>query len=272
MDKKLLAINGILVMIIVGILALTLKIWLRPAYLSSAGKPSTTAAAQKFEDPTTLRKAYPPATAEAVSQKNLFRKERAEYVPPPAPAAPAGPAIPPPSLKVNGVLLSLVNKIAVLEGTYSVLNGPAIESKPVKKKGYNLGEQIGNYHIVDIARESVTLDNKEGTVVKVNIAQRPPENRIQRQGNHFFHRLKGGGLPVVPVIISGALTNTVVPNGPPAGFISGAMTPPQAISGAMTSPQPAPPAIISGAMSVVPQGGISGAATPPPAGARISGG
>ncbi|MBI4382627.1 MAG: hypothetical protein HY579_01160 [Nitrospinae bacterium] len=289
MKHKLSIINFILVAGIVAASALIFKTWFGPSGGSKIDGKTATASARKFQGPETIRSTYSPAAVDEVVKKNLFRKDRTEYVPPPPPPpAPPAPPIPPPSLKINGVMLSSVKKIAVLEGTYSVMTGPTvIENKTLKKKGYRVGEQIGNYQITDVERDSVTLDNREGNVLKVNMTVRPPDLRIQRQGNHFFHKLKAGGaVSAAPsqVFISGAVTNTGGSNAPRA-FISGAVTP---------APAPASPAVsslggqtgsasgqsqaglstgerVSGAKTAAPQGSISGAPTAP-AGARISGG
>lgn len=296
MNKKLLIVNIVLIITIAALVAMASNIWLNPPYPSRVEIASVEGAAKKFETPPPLRQNYPPTTQESVIKQNLFRKERVEYVPPPPPPpppqVPPKPTIPPPNLKVSGLMLfSPKKKIAVLEGTYSVLNGPTtIENKTLKKKGYNLGERIGTYHISDINKTTVILDNKEGSLVNVSLATRSAEDMIQRNGNHFFHKSKNPR-PVAPPVSVG----TPPPNAPPSpgqASPSSQASPPQPmphISGAPMSPPGQPGRVISelerisGSKTHIPQGAISGAPTPPgtgaqgmisgaPTGSRISGG
>lgn len=261
--------------------------WFNPPYPMLAGIDSMTGVSKKFETPSPLRENYPPTLSDSVSQQNLFRKERTEYVPPPpppppppqaTPVEPPKPVAPPPKLKVSGVMdFGKEKKVAVLEGTYSVLNGSAIENKPLKKKGYNLGEQIGTYHITEIDRTSVSLDNKEGSVVKISLATRSEEDQIKRNGNHFFHKSKNPRPPppAPPVEVGSPPPGSHQPQpGQPQARASGAPTPaPQASAPAPVSPPMSELERVSGARSqvnVFAPGGISGAPiTPPP---RVSGG
>jgi hypothetical protein len=289
-NKKIFIINSILVIGMAGILYLAYNTWFNPPYPPLAGIDSMSGATKKFEPPSPIRENYPPTLADTISQQNLFRKERAEYVPPPpppppppaqaAPPPPPKPVAPPPKLKVSGLMdFGKEKKVAVLEGTYSVLNGEKIEDKPLKKKGYNIGEQIGTYHITEIGRTSVSLDNKEGSVIKVSLVTRPEEDQIKRNGFHFFHKSKN---PRPPPPASPVEVGTPIPSAPhspqpgqPPARASGAATPAPA---PQANRAPAPPMSelerVSGARSqtnVFAPGGISGAPLPAE-GARVSGG
>ncbi|NIP99162.1 MAG: hypothetical protein GWM98_01140, partial [Nitrospinaceae bacterium] len=56
------------------------------------------------------------------------------------------PSVPPPELKLKGVVLLNGTKIAILEGNYPVLGTDnSVKKKPIKRKGYSLGSHIGNY-------------------------------------------------------------------------------------------------------------------------------
>lgn len=259
MNKKLLLFNSVLVLAIIWLLVTTSNLWLNPPYPAHVDIASLAGSAKKFETPPPLRENYPPTTQESVIKQNLFRKEREEYIPPPPPPASEKPPVPPPNLKVSGLMLfTPQKKIAVLEGTYSVMSeASAIENKTLKKKGYNLGEQIGSYHITDINKTTVVLDNKQGSLVSVSLATRSPDDRIQRNGNHFFHKSKvprPAGTPVpetpVPVHVSGARL-------PGPGEPGHVMSEIERISGAKTPPQPVPQQIISGVSTGGPQGTVT---------------
>lgn len=172
------------------------------------------------------------------------------------------------------MLFSSQKKVAIMEGTYSVLNEPAtIENKTLKKKGYNLGDQIGNYQITDINRTSVLLDNKEGGILNIKLATRAPEDTIQRNGNHFFHKYKAArpaGSPGEP----GSTSNI--------GHVSGAPTPIPSPSSNQSQSKPmisevervsgskSPAPTVQGTFVPAPQGRVSGASSL--GSARISGG
>lgn len=294
MNKKILVINSILAIGIAGILYLSYNTWFNPPYPPLAGIDSMSGVSKKFENPPPIRENYPPTLTDTISQQNLFRKERAEYVPPPPPPPPAPsqatpppppkPVAPPPKLKVSGLMdFGKDKKVAVLEGSYSVLNGTNIENKPLKKKGYNLGEQIGTYHITEIDRTSVSLDNKEGSVVKISLVTRPEEDQIKRNGFHFFHKSKNPRPPppAPPVEVGTPVSPARPPQpGQAPAHASGASTPaPGQAPASQANRAPAPPPMtelerVSGARSqtnVFAPGGISGAPIPTE-GARVSGG
>ena len=275
MEKKILVINSMLSMVVVGLLWMGYNAWRKPAYPSHVEVATSPDASQKFAPPPPIRETYQPAIPESVTKQNLFRKERAEYVPPPPPPpAPPRPNIPPPNLKVSGIMLfSSQKNVAIMEGTYSILNEPAtIENKTLKKKGYYLGDQIGNYQITDINRTSVLLDNKEGGQLNIKLATRAPEDIIQRNGNHFFHKYKAPRPP-------GSAGTPGSPAG--LGHVSGASTPiPSPSANQASAPRISEVERVSGSTSPAPttqgtfkpnpQGRVSGASSA--GSARISGG
>ncbi len=128
-------------------------------------------------------------------QSNLFRKDRREYSPPVQIAKlihkPALPALPPPNLKLKGVLILGTKKIAIMEGSYPVREGnQAIKKKSLKKKGYPLGAKIGDFKLTKIEKTKVTLNDSRGAVLNLNLAQRSQDKAIRRVGNALVQKNK----------------------------------------------------------------------------------
>ena len=171
------------------------RVWVQPKYPvkvngeTFAGASKNVQPLQIDRQPSSLR-----ATAE-VANKNLFRKERTDYKAP-VQVAQATPQvnktpIPPPDLKLRGVILLNGTKIALLEGNYSVLEGEnAVKSKPIKRKGYFLGSQVGAYHLTNIEKNLVVLDDAQGGRLELKLADRPADKIIQRQGNSLIQNNK----------------------------------------------------------------------------------
>ncbi len=140
------------------------------------------------------RKPYNPKVIDEVARGNLFRQDRTDYVPPPRPAPPPPqivnkPTLPPPELRLKGVMLLNGIKIAILEGKYSVFEGANnVKQKDLKRKGYVLGDLISDYEITDIDKKVVTLDNNKGNIIQVRLLERPPSKVILRKGNLLFQK------------------------------------------------------------------------------------
>ena len=66
----------------------------------------------------------------------------------------------------------------------------AIKQKPLKRKGYALGSQIGNFELTHIEKNNVTLDNKRGVILNLNLSQRPADKIIQKVGNNLVQKDK----------------------------------------------------------------------------------
>ena len=130
-----------------------------------------------------------------IASKNLFRKQRSDYKAPAQVAQTTSQAdktpIPPPDLKLKGVILLNGTKIALLEGSYSIREGDsAVKNKPIKRKGYFLGSQVGTYHLTNIEKNLVVLDDSQGGKLELKLADRPAEKIILRQGNSLVQNNK----------------------------------------------------------------------------------
>lgn len=206
------------------------------------------------------RTGYNSGTVSQVVQGNIFRKERREFIPPPPPtnrpvvvAAPSKPLLPPPNLVLKGVLMLGGTKIAILEGKYWALQGNKPAQKKVKKKGYSLGQIVGDFKLTEIDKTSVTLDDQKGRVVRLRLAKRSPEKVIHRDGTAFYQKNKKYDprkFKATPV--KNRPTRTTTTKKPKASPVpapaKSAPAPVFRISGARTAaPAPAPaPAHISG--------------------------
>jgi len=142
------------------------------------------------------RLAYNAGTVSQVVKSNIFRMERKEYIPPPPVARPVippvakKPALPAPNLVLKGILMLGGTKIAILEGKYWTFQGSKKVQKKVKKKGYSLGQIVGDFELTEIDKTSVTLNDKNGRGVRLRLAKRSPEKIIHREGTSFFQKNK----------------------------------------------------------------------------------
>ncbi len=238
MYKTFSFINIVLGLTILVFVAWLVDIWYHPKHPDKVDGDQVVALDKKFMAPGSLRQAYSPEVIEEVSQNNLFRKERKEYVkpPPPPPAPPAAPPppppkpkVPPPKLKVNGIMLLGTKKIAVLEGEYSIFKGERdFEKKKLKKKGYKVGSQIGTYFITDVNRKTVTLDDREGSIVKVSLEPREEKFQIKRDGNHFYHKGKRPSPAEIKKASNANKNQANQAKRPPPARVSGRRTVPEA--------------------------------------------
>ena len=194
-NKYFPAINLFFALTIAVLATLSVRIWTHPIY------PSRVDGASVVESPKTLKRlavsrlGYNAGTVSQVVQGNIFRKQRREYISPPPPRpvvapVPIKPALPPPNLVLKGVLMLGGTKIAILEGKYWTFQGSKKVQKKVKKKGYSLGQIVGDFELTYIDKSSVTLDDNKGRVVQLRLAKRSPEKIIHRDGTAFFHKNK----------------------------------------------------------------------------------
>ena len=185
------------------------------------------------------RKAHNAGVINSAVQGNLFRRERREYSPPvqiaKAIRKPAPPALPPPNLKLKGVLLLGTKKIAIMEGDYPVREGnQAVKKKSLKKKGYPLGAQIGEFQLTSIEKNKVTLNDNRGAALSLNLTQRSQDKVIQKIGNSLVQKnrnfdpgkIKKAVPPrrAPPATIKPPVRNTQPVRAPRAFRISGAAT------------------------------------------------
>jgi len=255
------AINLFFILTIALLATLSVRIWTHPSYPSRVDGSSLGKSPKTLKNLVVNRPGYNAATVSQVVQGNIFRRERREYIPPPAarpvaPVAASTPAVPPPNLNLKGILMLGGTKIAILEGKYWVIQGNRPAQKNVKKKGYSLGQMVGDFELAEIDKTSVTLDDRKGRVVRLRLANRSPDKVINRDGTAFYQKNKKydpSRFKATPVKNRPIRTTTAKPKASPAPAPAPVQKAPVfRISGAKTpSPTPAPapvptPAHISG--------------------------
>ena len=191
------AINLVFVLTIALLLTLSVRIWTHPPYPFRVDGSSLVGSPKNLQKLVVSKPAYKSGAVSRVMKANLFRKERSQYIPPPPPpAAPAArkvapkPALPPPTLVLKGVLMLGGTKIAILKGKYSTLQGGKVVKKDVKKKGYSLGQIVGDFELSEIEKTWVILDDKKGRKIRLKLSTRPADKVILRDGTAFFQKNK----------------------------------------------------------------------------------
>ena len=170
------SLNVIFILTILTLSVLGARSWMYPKYPSRVDGENQLNSSRKIEHLTIKRQTFTPQSVSEIVSKNLFRKERIEYIPP-APPQPISqvakvaprPTLPLPKLTLRGVMLLNGTKIAILEGSYPVSNGNKVEDTPIKRKGYYLGDQIGNYKIAQISKREVILNSSEGQIIAIRL-------------------------------------------------------------------------------------------------------
>ena len=182
-------LNVVFILAILTLSAFGARSWLYPKYPSRVNGENQVDSSRKIEHLTIKRQAFTPQSVNEIVSKNLFRKERTEYIPP-APPQPISqvakvaprPTLPPPKLTLRGVMLLKGTKIAILEGSYPVAKENKVEDTPIKRKGYYLGDQIGSYKIAQISKREVILNSSEGQIIAVKLKRSiTMPNRKQRK-------------------------------------------------------------------------------------------
>jgi hypothetical protein len=148
------------------------------------------ASAKQLEPVYFPRKELSEDDVDSIASKNLFRKQRSQYVKPvrikrpknkevilkkapsiiKAPVKEVIPYLPSPKLILEGVVIMPGRSIAILEGKYA---SPTQKGRHkflrLKAKRFVLGDMIGAYRITKIEREQVVLSNLEGETLKLNL-------------------------------------------------------------------------------------------------------
>ena len=187
-------INCVLLGVIGVLLFFAVRTWTHPKYPREITAGSVLDAPAQPQALPVRNHLYNAAVIQAVVQSNLFRKDRRDYVPPPppprpaSPVAPPAPQVPPPDLRLTGVMLLPGKPLAFLEGSMSVLKGDrTVAKKPVKRRGYPIGAQIGEYQIARIDKTEAVLDNKRGATLRLKLAKKG-RTPIERNGNAFTQK------------------------------------------------------------------------------------
>ena len=192
LNKLFPAINLVFVLASALLVTMSVRTWTHPPYPSRVDGSSVVGSPKNLQKLAVNKPGYSAGTVSQVVQNNVFRKERRQYVPPPSarPAAPPKPTLPPPNLVLKGILMLGGTKIAILQGKYSTREGGKVIQKKVKKKGYSLGQIVGDFELIEIEKNSVTLDDKKGRKIRLRLTTRPPDKVIHREGNLFIHKNK----------------------------------------------------------------------------------
>ena len=192
LNKLFPAINLVFVLASALLVTMSVRTWTHPPYPSRVDGSSVVGSPKNLQKLAVNKPGYSAGTVSQVVQNNVFRKERRQYVPPPSarPAAPPKPTLPPPNLVLKGILMLGGTKIAILQGKYSTREGGRIIQKKVKKKGYSLGQIVGDFELIEIKKNSVTLDDEKGRKIRLRLTTRPPDKVIHREGNLFIHKNK----------------------------------------------------------------------------------
>jgi len=192
LNKLFPAINLVFVLASALLVTMSVRTWTHPPYPSRVDGSSVVGSPKNLQKLVVNKPGYSAGTVSQVVQNNVFRKERRQYVPPPSvrPAAPPKPAMPPPNLVLKGILMLGGTKIAILQGKYSTREGGKVIQKKIKKKGYSLGQIVGDFELIEIEKNSVTLDDKKGRKIRLRLTTRPPDKVIHREGNLFIHKNK----------------------------------------------------------------------------------
>ena len=250
-NKYLPAINLFFVLTIAVLTTLSVKIWTHPTYPTRVDGASVVGSPKSLKKLTVSRLGGNAGTVSQVVQGNIFRRQRREYIPPPTarpivPSVASKPALPPPNLVLKGILMLGGTKIAILEGNYWTFQGNQKVKKKVKKRGYSLGQIVGDFELTEIDKTSVTLNDKNGRGIRLHLAKRSPEKIIHREGTAFFQKNKKYDprkFKATPVKNRPTRTTTAKPKAKPTA-LAPAPAPVFRISGAKT---PAPAAVhISG--------------------------
>ena len=170
------SLNIIFILAILTLSAFGARSWVYPKYPSKVDGESYINSSPEIAHLTIKRQNSSLQSVSKIVDNNLFRKERIEYIPAIQPkpsskvvrSAPR-PILPTPKIILRGVILLNGIKIAVLEGSYPVERENKIEDTPIKRKGYYLGDQLGNYKIAQIRKREIILNSDEGKIIEIKL-------------------------------------------------------------------------------------------------------
>jgi hypothetical protein len=218
------AVNLVFVLAIALLITLLVKTWTHPTYPFRVDGSTILGSPKNLQKLEVSKPIYKAGAVSRVVQANLFRKERSQYVPPKpvVSLAVSKPTMPPPNLVLKGVLMLGGTKIAILQGTYSTLEGEKVIQKNVKKKGYSLGQIVGGFELTKIEKTWVILDDKKGGKIRLKLSIRSADKLIVRKGTSLFQKSKKFNSREIKSTSSQALAQK------PTFRVSGANSPPPA--------------------------------------------
>lgn len=162
---------------------------MNPTYPSRIDGDSLVGSLKSLQEFSAQRKTYPDSIVSRIADKNLFRKIRVGYKEEiPVAQVAVIPSLPPPEVQVKGIMLLKETRIAVMEGNYSIFSGgTSITKKNIKKKGYHLGDYVGDYQITQIDKNTVTMANKNGHILTVKLNRASSSSSIIHTKNGLYH-------------------------------------------------------------------------------------
>ena len=198
MQHKSRVLNGALILILILMLGWGGLTWLVPKYPDTVDGHDFVSAPKELTVPVLSRQVYSKSVVNDVAHLNLFRKQRRKYyqakppkpipqitrplpnvaVAPPTP--PSKPTAPPPQLVLTGVVLFDNQKVAIFEGTYSeVRGGRLVQNLKPRRRGYKIGETLGDYQVNTIERSHATTQKNK--TVSSSFPRRVPTLRNPRR-------------------------------------------------------------------------------------------
>ncbi len=210
MKKKLPVLNFLLILILFLLLGWTGHTWLHPKFPATVKGEDIVPKPRDLETSALSRQVYSDAVVGDVARLNLFRKQRKKYyrpqppkpkprninpAPPKVAVAPPPPppkaTAPPPQLVLTGVMLLDDKRVAIFEGTYSeIRGGRLVQNLKPRRRGYKIGETLGNYKIKTIDKSHATLSAMNGSNLTLTISKTPPTQKIQKAGNNLIQKSK----------------------------------------------------------------------------------
>jgi hypothetical protein len=170
------SLNIIFILIILTSTIFAIQTWVYPKYPNRVDGKNQIIVSREIAPIKIKRQTFTPQSVNEIVSQNLFRKERIEYQPPTSPKSTSQIAkitpksnLPAPKLILKGVMILSGTKIAILEGTHPVIKEGKVESTPIKRKGYYLGDKISGYKVSKISKREVILDNSVGQIIKVKL-------------------------------------------------------------------------------------------------------
>ena len=216
MQQKSRFLNGVLVLILLLMLGWGGYSLIQPKYPSIVKANDIVPVPRELAVPSLSRQVYSNTVVQDVARLNLFRKQRRKFyrpkppkpkpqikralpkvaVAPPPP--PPKPTAPPPQLILTGVMLFNDHKVAIFEGTYSeIRGGRLVQNLKPRRRGYKIGETLGDYKINTIEKSHTTLSATTGNNLTLTISKTPSTQKIQNTGSNLIQKSKSisNGLP-----------------------------------------------------------------------------
>jgi len=211
MQQKSRFLNGVLVLILLFVLGWGILSWLQPQFPGTVDGNNIVSAPRELTVSALSRQPYSNSVVKDVARLNLFRKQRRKYyrpkppkpkpqikrappkvaVAPPPPPPPPKPTAPPPQLILTGVMLFNDHKVAIFEGTYSeIRSGKLVQNLKPRRRGYKIGETLGDYKINTIEKSHATLSAISGNNLTLTISKTPSTQKIQKTGNNLIQKNK----------------------------------------------------------------------------------